>query len=136
MRFGRLPLERGQIYRVKFPPRKFGDSVIEGLHYAVVVQSDGLNRIEAYGNVVIVPFTSQVKGRPSHYAIAPNPDNGFERVSYPMCEQVLTISRDFLGDDLTGKVTDYDSNQIAARAAVFALGIPVKPLLTAGLLQA
>ena len=52
-----------------------------------------------------------------------------------MCEQVLTVNREFLGADLAGSLTEYDANQIAARAAVFALGLPVRALAAAGLLQ-
>lgn len=107
-----MPLERGQVYRVQFPPRQFGDRVIEGPHYAVVVQADAPNRKENYGNVVIVPFTSQEEKRTSHYPVQPSSGNGFDRVSFAMCEQVLTVPEGFLGEALTGTLTSYDVGQI------------------------
>ena len=129
----RCPLVVSGRHALFGPPA--GDSVIEGPHYAVVLQSDALNRIEGYNVVVIVPFTSKPKVIASRYAVQPSEGNGFEVVSHAMCEQVITVSREFLGTDLAGRLTEYDSGQIAARAAVFALGLPVPSLLAAGLLQ-
>lgn len=59
------------------------------------------------GLVLIVPLTSVKKGIPSHIPILP-PDGGLNMVSYALCEQIRSISKQRMVKKL-GKISSTET---------------------------
>ena len=73
----------------------FGNTVGKeqgGLHPAVVVSADPLNKSRA-GEVVVVPVTTSRRALPSHVEIDTGA-SGLDAVSYAKCEDVKSVSED------------------------------------------
>jgi mRNA interferase MazF len=92
---------RGEVWLVDF-----GDPVgreQSGRRPAVIVSADPLNETRA-GVVIVVPTTTAHRGLPSHVEIEPG-SSGLDEVSYAKCEDVKSISEEWLIARL-GAVTD------------------------------
>ena len=72
-----------------------------GRRPVLIVSSDIFNEGPT-GLVVVVPVTSVRRGTPMHVVISP-PEGGLTNVSYAMCEQIRTISKDRL-EKVSGSV--------------------------------
>ena len=81
-----------------------------GRRPVLVVSPDRLNR----GPLLIaVPFTRTARGTPFHVPVEP-PEGGLRDVSYAMCEQVRTLSRERLSRPW-GEVSTSTMGEVARR---------------------
>ena len=85
-----------------FGPRQ--NHLQEGVRPAVVVQTDGLNRLEGYPNTMIVPLTTKSRPSPTFVKVEPSAENRLERTSWAITNQVFTIDRGDLGEPI-GRVS-------------------------------
>jgi len=89
-------VEQGDIFNFDFGPQH--DNRQEGIRSALVVQTDFLNRLDAYSLTIVVPLSRSGRPSPSHVRIEPSKDNGLTDVSFAKCEQIYTVPRDMLAD--------------------------------------
>ena len=89
-------IKQGDVYRFDFGPQS--GNLQEGVRFLIVVQSDLLNSIAGYGNVIIVPTTTKYRNTPTFVRIEPNSSIGFELPTFAICNQIQTISRERLVD--------------------------------------
>jgi len=59
----------------------------------VIVQSDSLNRIEGYGNVIVVPLTTKQKASATYVRVEPTPLNELDRDSWAITNQIFTLDK-------------------------------------------
>lgn len=69
----------------------------------MVVQTDFLNRLDGYPNVIIVPLTTKHKPSPTYVPIQPSADNGLTAASWAITNQIFTLNKGDLKDPL-GKI--------------------------------
>lgn len=87
-----MPLiNQGDVFDFDFGPR--GDNRQEGVRPALVIQTDLLNRVEAYSLTIVVPISRKGRPSPSHIRIEPSASNGLTDVSFAKCEQIYTVPR-------------------------------------------
>ena len=97
------------MYRFDFGPQQ--DHLQEGKRYLIVVQTDALNKIDGYPNVIVVPTTTKGKPSPSFAKIEPSAANGLTETSFAICNQIQTVDKGRL-KDLRGKVSKEDLYQV------------------------
>lgn len=110
-------IERGQLYRFDFGPR--GNHLQGGIRPVVVLQSNALNRVEGYRNVLVAPLTTKQRKAPTYVPVSPNSANGLEAPSWVITNQIQTLDQGDLGEPL-GRVT---------RAELFAIKEGLKTAL-------
>ncbi len=81
-----------------FGPRS--DHRQEGKRPALVVQTDVLNHVDGYPNVIVVPLTTKQKGAASYVQIAPSDRNGLTSQSWAITNQIFTIHKDHLKNSI------------------------------------
>lgn len=86
-----MEIEQGAIFDHDFGPRQ--NHLQEGPRPVVVIQSDALNRVENYSNVIVVPLTTRERKAATYASIAPSRENGLDRPSWAICNQIFTIDR-------------------------------------------
>lgn len=89
---------RGQLWLVNWSPGRGSEQL--GRRPALVIQTDAANSNPRYPNTIVLAVST--KGHPvtAHVAITPTPSNGLREESYVKCEQILTISKDRLMEQL------------------------------------
>lgn len=97
-----MAIEQGNLYRHDFGPRQ--NHLQEGPRPVVVVQTDVLNKMEGYSNVIVVPITTKQKQSPTYASIQPSADNGLRQTSWAIANQIFTMDKEELKDSL-GKVS-------------------------------
>lgn len=58
-----------------------------------MIQSDALNRVENYVNVIVVPLTTRERKAATYVPVAPSRENGLDRPGWAICNQIFTIDR-------------------------------------------
>jgi mRNA interferase MazF len=91
-------LRRGQIYWIDWNPARGSEQA--GYRPGLIVQNDPFNRNERYPNTVVVAISTSGRSVPSHVALDPNAVNGLRDRSYVKCEQLVTISKDRLREQI------------------------------------
>jgi mRNA-degrading endonuclease toxin of MazEF toxin-antitoxin module len=116
-----MSIRQGDVFEFDFGPQK--SHQIEGPHPAVIIQTDHLNVLDAYGLVLIVPLSSSGKEKsPSHIRIEPDEANGLANASFAKCEQIFTVPKRALKDQ-RGSLTQSDLYRVKqALKAVLAIG--------------
>jgi mRNA-degrading endonuclease toxin of MazEF toxin-antitoxin module len=104
-----VAIEQGAIFWHDFGPRQ--NHLQEGVRPVLVVQSDALNRIDGYDNVIVVPLTTREKKAATYRRIEPQPSNGLERTSWAITSQIFTVAKSELKDQL-GRLTKEDLYQV------------------------
>ncbi len=104
-----MSIEQGSVYRFDFGPQQ--DHLQEGKRFLVVVQTDLLNRMDGYPNVIVVPTTTKGKSSPSFARIEPSDANGLTETSYAICNQIQTMDKGRL-KDCRGKISKEDLYQV------------------------
>ncbi len=91
-----MPVEpiRGGIYWLDWHPARGSEQ--EGRRPGLVVQTDLANSNLRYPLTVVVAISSAGRPVPFHVRIEPSESNGLRQVSFAKCEQLLTISKDRL----------------------------------------
>src|SRR5205823_12030455 len=84
---------RGEIWRVDFEPVRGHEQ--GRTRPALVISNDILNQ-SASATVTVVPITTKARKLRSYLRVEP-PDGGLSHVSYLICDQVRTISKERLG---------------------------------------
>lgn len=87
------PPSRGDVWRVDFEPVRGHEQGRS--RPALIISNDVLNHGPA-GLVTVMPITSKAKPIRSFLRVQP-PEGGLPQVSYIICDQVRTISKDRLG---------------------------------------
>ena len=98
-------IEQGGVFIYDFGPHS--DSRQEGVRPVLVVQTDMLNRLEAYSLTIVVPFTTKGKNTVAHVAVEPSRGNGLDARSFAKCEQLYTIPKMALRESI-GKIARED----------------------------
>lgn len=93
-----MAIEQGGIYRHDFGPRQ--NHLQEGPRPVVVVQTDALNALEGYGNVIVVPLTTKEKRSPTYARVEPSPFNSLGHTSWAIGNQIFTIDKGDLKEPL------------------------------------
>lgn len=89
---------RGELYWADWTLGRGSEQT--GTRPALVVQADAGNRSPKYTNTVVVALTSRFHDVPTHVKVDPTEGNGLPKLSYAMCEQLFTVSKDRLRDRL------------------------------------
>jgi mRNA-degrading endonuclease toxin of MazEF toxin-antitoxin module len=97
-----LTIEQGDVFDHNFGPRQ--NNLQEGSRPVLVVQTDTLNKLEGYGNVIVVPLTTKERLSVTYIKIEPTDGNGLDRVSWAITNQVFTIGKDEL-EEKRGSIT-------------------------------
>ena len=84
---------RGEIWRVDFDPVRGHEQ--GRVRPALVISNDILNQ-SASATLTVVPITTKARKLRSYLRVDP-PDGGLPSVSYLICDQVRTISKERLG---------------------------------------
>jgi len=100
-----VSIEQGGVYRFDFGPQQ--QHLQEGKRYLVVVQTDLLNQLDGYPNVIVVPTTTKGKPSPSFARIEPSEGNGLTETSFAICNQIQTMDKSRL-QDRSGKISKED----------------------------
>ena len=90
---------RGEIWLADLNPTKGHKQ--SGLRPVLVISVDSFNS-SAADLIVILPISKAFRGIPLHIEIKPQ-EGGLDRISYIMCDQIRTISKDRL-DQKLGRV--------------------------------
>jgi len=90
---------RGEIWLADLNPTKGHKQ--SGLRPVLVISVDSFNS-SAADLIVILPISKAFRGIPLHIEIKPK-EGGLDRISYIMCDQIRTISKDRL-DQKLGRV--------------------------------
>lgn len=102
-------IEQGGVYGFDFGPQQ--GHLQEGKRFLVVVQTDVLNQMDGYPNVIVVPTTTKGKRSPSFAKLEPSVVNGLTETSFAICNQIQTLDKSRL-KDLRGKVSNEDLFQV------------------------
>jgi mRNA interferase MazF len=95
---------QGEIWLFDPDPIK-GNEIGKKVRPCLIISNNRWNKTRS-GLVIIVPLTSVDKGIATHIKILP-PDGGVTILSFAMCEQVRTISKERLKKRL-GKLVGYE----------------------------
>jgi mRNA interferase MazF len=90
---GPTAVRRGEIWRVDFEPVRGHEQ--GRARPALVISNDILNQ-SASAIITVVPITTKARNLRSYLRVEP-PDGGLAQVSYLICDQVRTISKERLG---------------------------------------
>jgi mRNA interferase MazF len=101
---------RGEIWLADFAPVRGHEQ--GGKRPALIVSADPFNRGRS-GLVIVLPVTGTDRGIPSHARIDP-PEGGLTKVSYILCDQIRTLSRDRL-ERRTGAATATTMKEVEDR---------------------
>ena len=100
-----MEIEQGQLYRHDFGPRT--NHLQDGPRPVLVVQTDLLNRIEGYPNVVIVPLTTKQRASATYVKVAPSREDGLTEPSWVIANQIFTVDKSELRGPI-GRVSKSD----------------------------
>jgi mRNA-degrading endonuclease toxin of MazEF toxin-antitoxin module len=114
-----VAIRQGAIFAHNFGPRQ--NNLQEGPRPVVVVQADALNKLEGYGNVIVVPLTTKQKPAKTFIQVEPSSSNDLDRASWAITNQIFTISKWDLVREL-GSVSKTELYQIKEGLKI-ALGI-------------
>jgi mRNA interferase MazF len=89
-----LKIEQGDVFDYNFGPRQ--NNLQEGARPVLIVQTDALNRVEGYGNVIVVPLTTKERPSATYVKIEPTRENGLDRTSWAITNQVFTVGKNDL----------------------------------------
>jgi mRNA-degrading endonuclease toxin of MazEF toxin-antitoxin module len=115
-----VSIEQGCIFWHDFGPRQ--NHLQEGVRPALVVQTDFLNRLDGYANVIIVPLTTKSKSSPTYVPIQPAKDNSLTAPSWAITNQIFTLDKNDLKNPL-GRISKEELYAVK-QALKIALGIP------------
>ncbi|HVL39016.1 MAG TPA: type II toxin-antitoxin system PemK/MazF family toxin [Fimbriimonadaceae bacterium] len=104
-----MAIEQGSLFWHDFGPRQ--DHLHEGRRPVLVVQTDALNRLEGYGNVVVVPLTTKEKKSPTYAKVEPSRANSLAGTSWAIANQIFTIDKKRLTESL-GHVSAEEMYQV------------------------
>jgi len=114
-----VAISQGGIFAHNFGPRQ--NNLQEGPRPVVVIQTDLLNNLEGYGNVIVVPLTTKQKPAKTFVQVEPSSSNGLDRKSWAITNQIFTISKADLGEEM-GAVSKTELYEIKEGLKI-ALGI-------------
>ena len=117
--FGEPKFHLGSVIKYDFGPRQPGDHRIEGLHYAVVVQTEQLSVSEDYSLIVVLYVTSTDKRGRLYLRVQPTPENGLDHASTVDCSQYYTLRKDDAGLEVVGLLSRADQYELKQRIKVF-----------------
>jgi mRNA interferase MazF len=93
-------IRRGEVWLADLEPTRGREQ--PGERPVLIVSADPFNQGQA-GLVIAVPFTTRLRGIPTHVEVRP-PDGGLRDVSFAMCEQLRTLAVDRLAARPFGSV--------------------------------
>jgi mRNA interferase MazF len=112
--------KRGEIWWIDRHPSRGSEQ--RGKRPSLIVQSDFANDNPRYRLTITASLTTRERSEVmTRVRIDPTQENGLERTSYVMCEQILTIDRDRLKQKI-GTITTDELDQVD-EALLIALGI-------------
>jgi mRNA-degrading endonuclease toxin of MazEF toxin-antitoxin module len=83
----------------------------------VVVQTNAANRNPRYPNTIAVTVSTTGRDVPSHVRLEPTDTNGLSAPSFVKCEQLLTIGKERLREQV-GRLGARDLKRVAAALRV------------------
>ena len=92
---------RGDLVWVDWSPGRGAEQ--QGQRPALIVQTDTANTNPRYPNTIVVAVSTKGREVSFHVPLAPSDVSGLTAPSYAKCEQVLTISKERLGERI-GKI--------------------------------
>ena len=92
---------RGEVWLADLSPTRGREQT--GQRPVLVISADPFNR-SAAGLVIVVPFTTRIRGIPTHVEVRP-PDGGLQDLSFAMCEQLRALAADRLASRPFGTVS-------------------------------
>ncbi|WP_394796531.1 type II toxin-antitoxin system PemK/MazF family toxin [Armatimonas sp.] len=94
--------KRGDLFWIDWSPGRGSEQ--QGRRPALIVQTDSANTNPRYTNTIVVAVSTKGRPVPLHVALEPTEQNGLSELSYAKCEQLMTISKDRLGERI-GQIT-------------------------------
>ena len=104
-----MVIEQGALFKHDFGPRQ--NHLQEGPRPVVVVQTDLLNKLDGYANVIIVPITTKHKPSATYAAIKPSPENDLTQPCWAIANQIFTLNKAELSNPL-GRVSKEELYEI------------------------
>jgi mRNA-degrading endonuclease toxin of MazEF toxin-antitoxin module len=104
-----VSIEQGRIFRFDFGPKS--NHLQEGVRSALIVQTDLLNRISEYANVIIVPLTTKQRRSGTYIEIQPSEDNDLTATSWAITNQIFTVDKSTLKDPL-GRISKNELHSV------------------------
>jgi len=89
-------VRRGEIYWLDWNPPRGSEQA--GRRPGVIVQHDPFNTNARYPNTIVAALTTKGRDVATHIAIDPSITNCLSERSYVKCEQVMTLSKERLGE--------------------------------------
>lgn len=89
-----MEIEQGTIFRHDFGPRQ--NDLQEGPRPVLVVQTDDLNGLEGYSNVIVIPLTTKQRKSATYVPIQPSASNTLSALSWAITNQIFTLDKDKL----------------------------------------
>lgn len=93
-----MKIEQGSIFKHDFGPRQ--NHLQEGPRPILVIQTDTLNRLDGYPNVIVVPLTTKGKPSATYAKIEPSDANKLDRTSWAITNQIFTLDKGDLKESL------------------------------------
>jgi len=79
----------------------------------LVIQTDAANANPRYPNTIVLTLSRTGHPVTSHIEVQPSPSNGLREASYVKCEQILTVSKERLQNQI-GTLAPSDMERVAA----------------------
>lgn len=123
---------RGEIYLADLPIDE-EHAIQGGTRPFLIIQNNTGNRYSPTTIGVAITSQDKKKGQATHVSIKPDEQNGLKKDSMVLCEQIMSIDKNFLRKRRLGRVSDSDLIRID-RAIVASLALKKEPKITSGTL--
>lgn len=104
-------VERGELWWVDWTPGRGSEQT--GRRPALIIQTDPANHNPRYPNTIVATLSRGARELPFHVAVDPDAGNGLSARSFVKCEQLLTIAKERLGDQI-GRLSSEDMSRVSA----------------------
>lgn len=88
--------KRGELFWVDWSPGRGSEQ--QGRRPALIVQTDSANTNVRYTNTIVVAVSTKGRPVPFHIMLEATLQSGLSESSYAKCEQLITISKERLGE--------------------------------------
>lgn len=101
--------KRGELFWIDWSPGRGSEQ--QGRRPALIVQTDSANSNPRYPNTIVVAVSTKGRPVPFHIALEPTAQSCLSELSYAKCEQLMTISKERLGEKI-GQITPEEQTAI------------------------
>ena len=103
--------KRGELFWIDWSPGRGSEQ--QGRRPALIIQTDSANTNPRYTNTIVVAVSTKGRPVPFHVALESTAQSGLSELSYAKCEQLMTISKERLGEQI-GQISSDEQTAIDA----------------------